>query len=107
MTIDEAIAFCNEKSKNIKLKTEPETFEYISSLLTELKELRSMVKSTAFKDGYIQGKAETRAEIHTALIDEMAMLNEAGLTENNLKTFAYRVKDIIEQLEVKYDQKFM
>lgn len=58
MTIDEAIAFCNEKSKNIKLKTEPETFEYISSLLIELKELRSMVKSTAFKDGYKQGRAD-------------------------------------------------
>lgn len=40
MTIDEAIAFCNEKSKNIKLKAEPEVFEYISSLLTEFKELR-------------------------------------------------------------------
>lgn len=33
MTLDEAIEFCNEKSKNIKLRTEPQTFEQISEWL--------------------------------------------------------------------------
>ena len=38
--IDKAIEFCKEKSKNIKLKTEPQTFVYITELLKELKEYR-------------------------------------------------------------------
>lgn len=37
MTLDEAIEFCNEKSKNIKLRTEPKTFEQIAEWLEELK----------------------------------------------------------------------
>ena len=40
MTIDEAIKFCNEKSKNIKLRTEPKTFEQIAYWLEELVMLR-------------------------------------------------------------------
>jgi len=37
MTIDEMIAFCNEKSKNIKLKAEPQVFIDIAKILEELK----------------------------------------------------------------------
>lgn len=37
MMIDEAIDFCKEKSKNIKLKTDPETFVMIADMLEELK----------------------------------------------------------------------
>ena len=33
MTLDEAIEFCNEKSKNIKLRTEPKTFEQLAEWL--------------------------------------------------------------------------
>ena len=42
MTLDEAIEFCNEKSKNIKLRTEPETFEQIAEWLEELRILKSL-----------------------------------------------------------------
>lgn len=45
MTIDEAITFCNEKSKNIKLRTEPSTFEQIAEWLEELKSYRASVFS--------------------------------------------------------------
>lgn len=37
MTIDEAISFCDKKSKNIKLKAEPQTFIDIKEMLEELK----------------------------------------------------------------------
>lgn len=40
ISIDEAIKFCHEKSENIKLKAEPQTFIDIALLLEELKELR-------------------------------------------------------------------
>lgn len=38
MTVDEQIAFCEEKSKNIKLKAEPQTFVDIAESLKRLKE---------------------------------------------------------------------
>ena len=37
LTIDEAIAFCHEKSNNIKLKAEPQVFIQIAEWLEELK----------------------------------------------------------------------
>nr|DAN87723.1 MAG TPA: hypothetical protein [Caudoviricetes sp.] len=37
MTLDEQISFCEEKSKNIKLKTEPQTFIDIKNSLEKLK----------------------------------------------------------------------
>ena len=40
MTLDEQIPFCEEKSKNIKLKAEPQTFIDIKNSLEKLKELR-------------------------------------------------------------------
>ena len=42
MTIDEAIEFCKEKSRNIKLRTEPKTFEQIAEWLEELKQYRAI-----------------------------------------------------------------
>ena len=57
MTIDEAIAFCHEKSSNIKLKAEPEVFIQLAELLEELKELKEYFNSTEigkyrFQKGY-------------------------------------------------------
>ena len=37
MTLDEQISFCEEKSKNIKLKAEPQTFIDIKNSLEKLK----------------------------------------------------------------------
>lgn len=45
MKLDEAIEFCKEKSKNIKLRTEPKTFEQIAEWLEELKAYRASVFS--------------------------------------------------------------
>ena len=51
MTIDEAIDFCNEKSKNIKLRTEPKTFEQIAEWLEELKTNRIALEKA---NGYLE-----------------------------------------------------
>ena len=51
MTIDEAIEFCNEKSKNIKLRTEPKTFEQIAEWLEELKANRIALEKA---NGYLE-----------------------------------------------------
>ena len=40
MTLDEQISFCEEKSNNVKLKAEPQTFIDIKNSLEKLKELR-------------------------------------------------------------------
>ena len=40
-SIDEAIAFCYEKSNNIKLKAEPQVFVQLAELLEEPKKRRS------------------------------------------------------------------
>ena len=45
MTIGEAIEFCKEKTRNIKLRTEPKTFEQIAEWLEELKAYRASVFS--------------------------------------------------------------
>lgn len=43
MTIDEVIAFCEEKANNIKLKAEPQVFIQIAEWLEELKSLRLLL----------------------------------------------------------------
>ena len=44
LSIDEAIAFCIEKSNNIKLKAEPEVFIQLAEWLEELKNYRDKNK---------------------------------------------------------------
>ena len=58
MLIDGLIKFCDEKSKNIKLKAEPQVFIEITQALEELKALKKEVElyrnldKTNFSDGY-------------------------------------------------------
>ena len=61
MTLDEQISFCEEKSKNIKLKTEPQTFVDIKNSLEKLKELLKIAKSVD------EAKSKGCNEISTAL----------------------------------------
>lgn len=44
LSIEEAIAFCYEKSNNIKLKAEPEVFVQLAEWLEELKDYRDKNK---------------------------------------------------------------
>lgn len=58
MLIDGLIKFCDEKSKNIKLKAEPQVFIEIKQALEEFKALKKEVElyrnldKTNFSDGY-------------------------------------------------------
>ena len=54
MTIDEAIAFCIEKSNNIKLKAEPEVFIQIAEWLEELKvyQQHEIICNKGYNRGY-------------------------------------------------------
>ena len=64
MLIDGLIKFCDEKSKNIKLKAEPQVFVEIKQALEELKayksddfaqDLLNMGYTKGIKDGYEKG----------------------------------------------------
>ena len=50
MTIDEAIAFCHEKSNNIKLKAEPAVFVQLAEWPQALKDYRDKNKMVARTD---------------------------------------------------------
>lgn len=62
MTVDKAIKICREKSKNIKLKVDPDVFVNIAEWLEELKRLRlePVITNTskmarAYNNGYSKG----------------------------------------------------
>ena len=68
MLIDGLIKFCNEKSKNIKLKAEPQVFIEIREALLQLK----VLKSDGFTDdllniGYTKGYNKAIDEFAEAL----------------------------------------
>ena len=54
MTIDEAIAFCYEKSNNIKLKAEPQVFIQLAEWLEELKvyQQHEIICNKGYNAGY-------------------------------------------------------
>ena len=54
MTIDEAIAFCYEKSNNIKLKAEPQVFIQLAEWLEELKvyQQHEIICNKGYNEGY-------------------------------------------------------
>lgn len=48
MNLQEQIAFCEEKSKNIKLKTEPQTFVNIKANLEKLEKIEQFINEWNF-----------------------------------------------------------
>lgn len=79
MLIDGLIKFCDEKSKNIKLKAEPQVFVEIRQALEELKayksddfaqDLLNMGYTKGIKDGYEKGIDEF-AEAITAKLPKV------------------------------------
>ncbi len=54
LTIDEAIAFCYEKSNNIKLKAEPQVFIQLAEWLEELKvyQQHEIICNKGYNAGY-------------------------------------------------------
>lgn len=81
MTLDEQIAFCEEKSKNIKLKAEPQVFIDIKACLEELKEIRGCIseigkfigreKATAYEQGYSEGTKSAKGQRWISVADRL------------------------------------
>ena len=93
LSIDEAIDFCNEKSKNIKLRTEPKTFEQIAEWLEELKANRIALEKA---NGYL--KANYRLGYNKAIDDfvnackEDILCQTFGLHINGIERIAEQLK---------------
>ena len=93
MSIDEAIEFCNEKSKNIKLRTEPKTFEQIAEWLEELKANRIALEKA---NGYLE--ANHRLGYNKAIDDfvnsckEDILCQTFGLHQKNIERIAEQLK---------------
>ena len=90
LTIDEAIAFCHEKSNNIKLKAEPEVFIQLAEWLEELKKRRS-------EDyGYM-------ADIHQSIgyrkaIDDFVETLVSAFDETNIKEYGFYPENLVRQV---------
>ena len=90
LTIDEAIAFCHEKSNNIKLKAEPKVFIQLGELLEELKKRRS-------EDyGYM-------ADIHQSIgyrqaLDDFVETLVSAFDETNIKEYGFYPENLVRQV---------
>ena len=103
MTLDEAIEFCNEKSKNIKLRTEPKTFEQIAEWLEDYKRLAKETEQDiyerAYKDGLDKGLSDGHFFGYNKAIDDFAetckqdiICQTFGLTPINIDKIAEQLK---------------
>ena len=90
LSIDEAIAFCHEKSNNIKLKAEPQVFIQLEELLEELKKRRS-------EDyGYM-------ADIHQSIgyrkaLDDFVETLVSAFDETNIKEYGFYPENLVRQV---------
>lgn len=89
MTIDEAIDFCKEKSKNIKLRAEPQTFVMIADMLEELKAIENGFTDDLLNMGFTKG--------YNKAIDSAIRILEK---RNELGECEYEVIERIERLKV-------
>lgn len=99
LTIDEAIDFCNEKSKNIKLRTEPKTFEQIADWLEELKANRIALEKA---NGYLE--ANNRLGYSKGIDDflekiQWEYLNGCGIEQKEIEFLIAVSSQVAEQLK--------
>ena len=110
LSIDEAIAFCIEKSNNIKLKAEPEVFIQLAEWLEELKSYRASVFSgdmtqKMLKEAYNKAIDDFMKELQKKIEKDLANpdlaleCKKCGIWKN------YDIEEIAEQLKagVKYE----
>ena len=97
MKIDEAIEFCNEKSKNIKLRTEPKTFEQIAEWLEELKILKSLKYCSFMTIGKTVEQFEQ--EIRCKAIDAFAETCKQNILCQTFGLHPINIDKIAEQLK--------
>ena len=90
MTIDEEIAFCNEKSKNIKLKAEPQVFVEIAESLKLLKwyqqgmedipDESGVLPKDVYRAGYIKAIDEFTSTLIPRLTDAIYQEDVESMT---------------------------
>ena len=84
MTIDEGVRFCNEKSKNIKLKADPEVFTQLAEWMEELKAYKE--QHQALCNSY---NVHTVEDIYGKAIDDiMNMLDDIEFCGGTKETLA-------------------
>lgn len=107
MLIDGLIKFCDEKSKNIKLKAEPQVFVEIKQALEELKAYKSdgftdHLLNTGYTKGYRNGIDEFAEQLNNSI--DMLDLNyeyrcDGGVMHNTLKNMKETIQEIAEQMK--------
>ena len=81
MTLDEQISFCEERSKNIKLKAEPQTFVDIKNSLEKLKELRGK-KMEKFLESVIERDFDRRISEVVEMLEEKQLYGTISLIKD-------------------------
>ena len=102
MKLDEAIEFCKEKSKNIKLRTEPKTFEQIAEWLEELKQYRAIGTVEECKNSVLR-ILEAYNKAIDDFVKEICKMIVQSENNDNYRFYAVEIKqaiaDIAEQLK--------
>ena len=102
MKLDEAIEFCKEKSKNIKLRTEPKTFEQIAEWLEELKQYRAIGTVEECKNSVLK-ILEAYNKAIDDFVKEICKMIVQSENNDNYRFYAVEIKqaiaDIAEQLK--------
>ena len=102
MKLDEAIEFCKEKSKNIKLRTEPKTFEQIAEWLEELKQYRAIGTVEECKNSVLK-ILEAYNKAIDDFVKEISKMIVQSENNDNYRFYAVEIKqaiaDIAEQLK--------
>ena len=97
MTLDEAIEFCNEKSKNIKLRTEPKTFEQIAEWLEELKQYRAIGTVEECKNSVLK-ILEAYNKAIDDFVKEICKMIVQSENNGNYRFYAVEIKQAIADL---------
>ena len=102
MTLDEAIEFCKEKSRNSKLRTEPKTFEQIAEWLEELKQYRAIGTVEECKNSVLK-ILEAYNKAIDDFVKEICKMIVQSENNGNYRFYAVEIKqaiaDIAEQLK--------
>ena len=102
MKLDEAIEFCKEKSKNIKLRTEPKTFEQIDEWMEELNQYRAIGTVEECKNSVLK-ILEAYNKAIDDFVKEICKMIVQSENNDNYRFYAVEIKqaiaDIAEQLK--------
>ena len=102
MKLHEDIEFSKEKSKNIKLRTEPKTFEQIAEWMEELKQYRAIGTVEECKNSVLK-ILEAYNKAIDDFVKEICKMIVQSENNDNYRFYAVEIKqaiaDIAEQLK--------